>query len=616
MSALAGSQTSTQSPFLEALNSRVLLGDGGNGTLLNKLGFTKQPYDLANLLAPELVQQIHREYFEAGADFVETNTYSANRFKLGTANVNLHDLNVKGIELARSVCPEGKFVLGAIGPAGRSLVPIGSLTEDEVFESVVEQAKALVEGGIDGFILETFVDTEEILISMRAIQSVSDLPIIVSKAFIEDGEALAEGLPLRWAEQMSACGAVAIGANCVVGPQRMVDIVRQLNEGTNLPILAFPTPGLPQQVKGVVVYDTMPEYFAKSTLRLVEEGARIVGGCCGTSPEHIRQLRGMLDQAVIKKAERASARVVSDKPKKELQQAEPTELALKLGKKFIITVEMDLPRGLNVKKVLEGSRSLKVKGADLIDISDGARARLRMNPMSVSKIIQDQVGIEVMMHFACRDRNLLAVQADLLGAHALGVKNILAVTGDPANIGDYPSATSVYDVDSIGLVRIMSRFNEGIDLAGNSVGLKCGFTIAVAYNPLAQDMELEMDRLNRKVAAGAHLVYTQPIFERKYIDQAAEICQKLKIPLFVGILPLRSSRHAEFMHNEVPGIEVPDWLRAKMGEAADDESALKIGIEEAQHVSKDLRQIAQGLYLMPPFGNHQIAEAVMEAVLP
>ncbi|HRJ27051.1 MAG TPA: bifunctional homocysteine S-methyltransferase/methylenetetrahydrofolate reductase [Fimbriimonadaceae bacterium] len=601
---------------MKALREKeVLLGDGANGTMLVQMGFTRQPYDLANLMDPEKVIAVHRLYVEAGSDIIETNTFEANRIRLEGTNFNIQQLNLAGARLARQAANEDTLVLGAIGPCGKPIAPIGQITREMIWESVKEQASALAEGGVDGYILETFIDMDELRWSVEAIREVSELPIIVSKAYIEDGEALAEGLPKACGQEMSELGVVAVGANCIVGPQRMVDIVRQLNEATDLPILAFPTPGLPQLVKGQITYDTKPEYFAKATMRLIEEGARIVGGCCGTSPDHIRFLRQLIDTTAVKRREKTATAAVA-KEKKPLPESEPTELhhRLKNGK-FIVTVEMDLPRGLNVKKVIEGSRALKIRGADLIDISDGARARLRMNPLSVAKLIQDQVGIEVMMHFACRDRNLLAVQADLLGCHALGVRNILAITGDPANIGDYPSATSVFDVDAIGLVRILSRFNEGVDLAGYSIGVKCAYTIAVAFNPLAPDFATEVDRLKRKADAGCHVVYTQPIFEPKYVEIAAEECCKLGLPLFIGVLPLRSTRHAEFMHNEVPGITVPDWLRQKMAQAADDDVSLHIGIEEAQKLSANLKTQVQGLYLMPPFGNHQIAERVMDAVL-
>ncbi len=600
--------------LLHALQNDVLLGDGANGTMLAQYGFTRQPYDLANLLDPELVARVHQEYFQAGADFVETNTFSANRVKMGALNFDIPEMNRRGAEIARSVAGENQFVLGAIGPCGKPLEPIGSLSREEAFEAFAEQAAALAEGGVDGFMLETFIDLEELCIAVDAVNSVSNLPIIASKAFIEDGDALAEGLPGRCATDMGLENVVAVGANCVVGPQRMIDIVRQLSEASTLPILAMPTPGLPQLVKGQVVYDVAPEYFAKASVRLIEEGARIIGGCCGTTPEHTRKMREALDSGHIKpkSPSATTARQVERKP---IESSEPTELSEKLAKdKFIITIEVDLPRGLGVEKVLKSARQLKIKGADLIDISDGARARLRMNPLSVCTLIQEQVGIETMMHFACRDRNLLAVQADLLGAHALGVRNILAITGDPANIGDYPSATSVYDVDAIGLVRILSRFNEGIDLAGYSVGVKCAFTIAIAFNPLAVDMDLELDRLNRKIDAGAHVVYTQPLFEERHMDNALEALQASKLPLFVGVLPLKHSRHAEFMHNEVPGIEVPQWLRTKLADAPDEDAGLQIGVAAAQELSRIAKQRARGLYLMPPFGSAAIAEQVIDAV--
>ncbi|RYG48492.1 bifunctional homocysteine S-methyltransferase/methylenetetrahydrofolate reductase [bacterium] len=596
--------------FLDALRGGVLVGDGANGTLLQKRGFARLPYDLANLLAPEMVRETHAAYFDAGSDFVETNTYSASRLRL-PEDFDAREVNLAGARLAREAAPEGKWVLGAIGPAGKTMEPIGSLTEAEVRASVSEQAAALAEGGVDGFLLETFTDVCELRAAVEAIKSVSDLPVLVSKAYIEDGEMLAEGLPVRCTKQMDEMGVAAVGANCIVGPQRMLDLVRQIAEGTDLPILAFPTPGLPQLVKGQVVYDTDPDYFARASLRLVEEGATVIGGCCGTTPEHIRRLRELLDARPPKAKARVRASRESRLPT-DLPQSEPSELAQKLKRgKFVTAIEMDVPRGLNLDKLVAGARALKIAGADCINVSDGARARLRMNPAAVSTLIQQRVGIEVTMHLSCRDRNLLAIQADLLGWHALGLRNILAVTGDPANIGDYPSATSVFDIDSIGLCRILSRFNEGIDMAGYSVGLRCGFTVACAYNPLAMEPELELDRLRRKVDAGAQVVYTQPVFEASIAEACAETCLSLGVPVLVGVLPLRSQRHAEFMHNEVPGIEIPRWLREKISSTTDDASALEVGVEEARKLAETIRGCAQGLYLMPPFGSASIAERVM-----
>lgn len=596
----------------EALQQPYLIGDGANGTSLDAAGFTRQPYDLANLLAPNLVREIHASYFNAGAHFVETNTFSASRLRVGELGLDVAELNFAGAALARQAAGQERLVLGAIGPAGKPIEPIGHISEEEVYGAVREQAEALLEGGVDGFLLETYTDLLELQIAIKAIKSLTDKLILASKAYIEDGEMLAEGLPGRCAAAMADMGIAAVGANCIVGPQRMLDLVRMMAEATDVPILAFPTPGLPQLVKGRIAYDTSPEYFAKAAARLVDEGARIIGGCCGTTPEHIRELSKELARPRPAVRTKASARVAAE-AQTPVVESEPSELAQKIGKKFVVAVEMDLPRGLNLEKLLAGSRSLKIAGADVIDISDGARARLRMNPMAVCTLLRQQVGVDTTMHFSCRDRNLLAVQADLLGCHALGLRNILAVTGDPANIGDYPSATSVFDIDAIGLVRILSRFNEGIDLAGYGVGVKCGFTICCAYNPLSVDPETELDRLKRKVDAGVHIVYTQPVFDTAVADEAVELCASLGVPVLVGVLPLRNQRHCEFMHNEVPGIRIPDWLRKRMAEAPDDASALAVGVEESQRLAAHIRKSAQGLYLMPPANGVKIAECVMEA---
>lgn len=597
--------------LVQALSDGFVVGDGANGTVLAAKGFTKQPYDLANLYAPELVRATHKEYFDAGADLVQTNTFSASRIRLAEHNVDVAELNFAGAALARQAAGQERLVLGSIGPVGKPIVPIGHITEEEVFAAIREQAEALAEGGVDGFILETYIDINELRIAVQAIRSVGDLPIVITKAYIEDGEQLAEGLPAQMAQAMAELKPVAVGANCIVGPQRMLDIVRMLAENTDLPIVAQPTPGLPQLVKGQIAYDTAPDYFARAVARLLEEGARYVGGCCGTSPEHIRQLKTLVASGKVKSKPRASVQL-RERDRAPLPDSEPSELSRKLGKKFMTAVEMDLPRGLNLNRLLSGARSLKIAGCDLINISDGARARLRMNPMSVCSLIHNSVGIETTMHFSCRDRNLLAVQADLLGSHALGVRNILAVTGDPATIGDYPSATSVFDIDAIGLVRILNRFNEGIDLAGNSVGVKCAFTICCALNPISLDDDLEFDRLKRKADSGAHVVYTQPVFDEEGVDHAVELCAKVNLPVFVGLLPLRNVRHAEFMHNEVPGIRIPDWLRKAMADAPDDETAQQVGLAEAQKLARKIRATAQGLYLMPPAGNHTVAEKIIE----
>lgn len=609
----------------------MLIADGAIGTMLALQGIPI-PYELANLFYPEVVQALHRDYYEAGARLIETNTYTANRIRLfnlpergsevptayslleqfGSPEALIGRINREAVRLARAAVGSDALVFGSVGPVGKPLEPIGETRLEEAEQAFREQIQALLEAGVDGLILETFIDLRELELVIHTVRALSpDIPLIVSKGFVEDGETLMEGLPERFAQTVSQLGVDAVGANCVVGPQRMLDIVRMLAAGTDLPLSSMPTPGLPQLVRRQVVYDIHPDYFGKYALRLVEAGAQIVGGCCGTTPDHIRAIAHAVTKAPVKRKPTAVRAVARAHQEEELPTAEPSRLASILGKERVITVELDLPRGLKVQKVIEGARLLKAHGVQMIDISDGARARLRMNVIAISHLVQREADMEVMMHFACRDRNLLAIQSDLLGAHALGIRNVLAITGDPAQIGDYPTATSVFDVDAVGLVRILRRFNEGRDLAGNSIGVRANFTIAVAYNPLASDLAAERDRLRRKVDEGAHLIYTQPLFEMTVVEATAEFLHKLGIPWFVGVLPLRSARHAEFMHNEVPGISIPEPILQRMADAPE-ESALAVGIEIAQQFVKQADPYAQGIYLMPPAGSAQIALQVLE----
>ncbi len=624
----------TRAEFRERLAQGVLVADGALGTMLALRG-VPAPYELANLTHPEIVRALHREYYEAGARLIETNTYYANRVRLlnlpergselppayslleqfGSPETLVARINSAGARLAREAVGADALVFGAVGPVGKPLEPLGDMRLEEAEHAFEEQMRALIEGGVDGFILETFIDPRELQLAISVARRLApDSPIIASKGFVEDGETLMDGLPERFAEQIQTLDVDAIGGNCIVGPQRMLDIVRMMAGATELPISTMPTPGLPQLVRGQVVYDIHPDYFGKYAARLVEAGASIVGGCCGTTPDHTRAIAQQVRHLKTKRATTISpVRTRERKPQEELPTAEPSSIAGLLGKERIITVELDLPRGLKIQKVIEGARLLKQHGVHMIDISDGARARLRMNVIATSHIVQRDAGIEVMMHFACRDRNLLAIQSDLLGAHALGIRNVLAITGDPAQIGDYPTATSVFDVDAVGLVRILRRFNEGRDLAGNSIGVYANFTIAAAYNPLAPDQDAEDDRLRRKIDEGAHLIYTQPLFEMALVERTAELLTKLRTPWFVGVLPLRSARHAEFMHNEVPGISIPEPILQRMADAPEDE-ALQVGLEIAQAFVREADPYAQGLYLMPPAGSAQIALRVLEAL--
>lgn len=576
------------------------------------------PYEYANLVAPEVVEEAHIGYLEAGATFLETNTFGANRVKLSAYGMDrfCREINAAGAQLARKTAGNDRLVAGAMGPCGKALAPSGVVHPEAAREAFLEQASVLLEEGVDLILLETFHDLAELELAYEAVRSLGDVPVMVQKVFVEDGVTLSEGLPARFAARVSEWpGVVAIGANCAIGPQRMVQVVRSLAQGTSLPISAMPTPGLPQRVGSEIRYAVTPEYFGRQAKVLVEAGASLIGGCCGTTAEHIRAAGEALKERRSAPVRRTVAveKPVRAEPAAPVREAAVSRFRSALGRKYVKAVELDLPRGLDISVVLEGARALAAAGVDVIDISDGARARLRMNAMAAAHLVQEHAGIEAMLHFACRDRNLLAIQADLLGAHALGIRNILAVTGDPALIGDYPTATSVYDVDSVGLVRILRRFNEGLDLAGTPLGEATGFTIAVAFDPLAPDPRQELDRLKRKVDEGAHVIYTQPIFDAKVLETAVRAGEAVRTPVLFGLLPLRSSRHCEFMHHEVPGIRIPDEIRRRMAEL-EDADARKFGMEVARSFLREARKVTQGVYVMPPFGNYKTAEAVLRAL--
>src|SRR5215213_5641717 len=497
------------------------------GTLLGERGVGfGHPYARANLSHPEMVAGIHEEYLRAGASAIETNTFSANRYKL-----EIHDLedrvrqvNVEGARLARraaDIVGADVLVLGAIGPLGRLLAPIGSVSPEEAREVFLEQAEALLEGGADALLLETFTDLAELRLSYEAVRSLG-APVLAYKTFVEDGETLAEGLPERGAREIFSWGAALTGSNCTVGPQRMVEIVEQMSAGAG-PVAAFPNPGLPQLVNGTVRYNRDVSHFAGYGLKLAEAGARLIGGCCGTTPAHVHALSEALrDFKVDGRVARRRVTVAETAERPRISSSPVSGFAGKLRTGFAVTVELDLPRGNDIAPVVKAAQRLKRRGVGAIDISDGARARLRMHPVAAARIVQEEAGVEVVAHLSCRDRNIIGLQADLLGAAALGVKNILAVTGDPAQIGDYPEATSVFDTDSVGLVHVLSRMNAGEDLAGNPIGEPPGFLIGASFNPTAEDLDEEVEKLRRKIEAGAHAFWTQPVFEIGALENALE----------------------------------------------------------------------------------------------
>ena len=605
------------------MDSRVLIGDGAMGTLLAERGVGfGHPYTRANVTHPEMVAGIHEEYIRAGAGVIETNTFSANRFKLEVHELEdrVRLVNEAGARLARKAS-EGvrtaagsrALVLGAVGPLGRPLCPVGPVTEEEARSVFLEQAEALLEGGADALVLETFTDLAELRIAHEAVRSLG-VPIVAYKTFVEDGETLSEGLPGRAAREISSLGVDLAGANCTVGPQRMVGIIEGMAAEVG-PVAAFPNPGLPQLVDGKVRFRRDVDHFALYGRKLAEAGARLIGGCCGTTPNHVKALtdalRDFRPETVSGRAVRV--RAVEEEQPKEALDGPSTELAAKLRTGFAVAVEVDLPRGNDITRVVEAARRLKERGVDAIDISDGARARLRMHPVAAAKIVQDEAGIEVVAHISCRDRNIIGLQSDFLGAAALGIKNILAVTGDPTQIGDYPEATGVFDTDSTGLVHVLSKMNRGEDLAGNSIGGPAGFLIGSAFNPTAEDLDGEIEKLRRKIGAGAHAFWTQPVFEIGALEIALERMGDLDPRLLLGLMPLRSARQAEFLHHEVPGVNIPKPVRERLADLSP-EDAPKYGVEVAQNILSKAQPLVNGAYIMPPASAPDLAGDVVEAI--
>ncbi|WP_053057679.1 bifunctional homocysteine S-methyltransferase/methylenetetrahydrofolate reductase [Rubrobacter aplysinae] len=625
----------------EMLDGRVLIGDGAMGTVMQERGVGPgAPYVRANLTHPEAVIGIHEEYLRAGSRIIETNTFAANRIKLADHGLEdrVRELNVEGARLAKKAVEnagltgragskgsrgsgdsggsERAIVAGAIGPTGQPLVPIGSIEYEEAREIFREAADALIEGGADALLLETFTDMDELRLAYE-VASAFDVPVLAYKSFIEDGERLGNGLPVKVAREVSDWGAALVGTNCTVGPQRMVSIVEQMASQIG-PVAALPTPGLPQLIDGVVRYSQDADHFAEYGVKLAESGARLIGGCCGTTPDHVRALAQRLEdfeppREIETNGSVAAAVAAADEAEVTGPREPVTDFWQRLKEGWATTVEVDLPRGNDISEVIEAARKLKERGVHAIDISDGARARLRMHPVTVGRLIQEEVGIEVVSHISTRDRNIIGLQADLLSAHALGVHNILAVTGDPAQIGDFPEATSVFDTDSVGLVHAMSKMNRGEDLAGNPIGEPPGFLIGASFNPTAEDMGYELDKIKRKIDAGTHAFWTQPIFEIESLERALEHFGDLELKIILGLMPLRTARQAEFMEREVPGINVPEHVRETIS-GLPKEDVPKYGVELAQDILARARPLIDGAYIMPPASAPELAGDVLEAV--
>ena len=602
-----------------------LLCDGAMGTLLYACGVSADAcFDVLNLNNPRVIQSIHADYIAAGADCIETNTFGANRFKLAAHGLDgqVRDINRRGAALARDVresAGRDVFVLGSVGPLGKYLAPLGTVTADEARTAFQEQAEALLEGGVDAFIIETFSDLEELSLAVGAIRGITtDVPIIAQIAFTDDGATFTGRPAAEIARAIRALPIQALGANCSVGSSTLYEVLVQMHaEATNLPLCIQPNAGLPSRIGERLIYLSSPSYMADYAGRMVDAGARLIGGCCGTTPQHIAAMRVVLDRRRPARPEtRRPTLTVTPVAEAEpgLRVARPpTVLGRKLAaREFLVTVELDPPRGHTVEKLVQGAKLLRERGVDIVDINDGSLGRVRMAVLPTALLVRDATGLDITMHFTCRDRNLMGIQGDLLGAHALDVRNILAMTGDPPRAGDYANATAVFDVDGVGLIEILRRMNEGQDATGSSIGEPTSFYVGAALNPAAEDVDREIDRFHKKVQAGARWVQTQPVYDLAELDRFLDRAGGSPVPVLVGILPLHSARHAEFLHNEVPGITIPEPIRRRLREAGD--GALRAGIEMAQELVRAVRARYAGAYLMPSFGRFEVVAEVLDAI--
>jgi homocysteine S-methyltransferase len=611
--------------FREALEQRVLVCDGAMGTMLYARGiFLNKSFDELNLAQPDLVAEVHQAYVRAGADVIETNTFGANRVKLAAFGLadRAYAINAAGARIARHAARDHVFVAGAIGPLGIRVEPWGKTGIDEAEAIFREQARGLMDGGVDLFVLETFRDVNEIGAAIRAVRSLGDRPIVAQMTTEEDGNSLDGVAPETFVPDLERRGADVVGLNCSVGPAAMLETIERMSHVAHVRLSAQPNAGRPREIEGRNIYLCSPDYMASYARRFINAGVRLVGGCCGTTPDHIRAIK----TAVRALAPAAGAR--AGRPQSPPGSASEVAVALvpqeqksRMGNAlarggFVASVELIPPRGYQADALIDRARSLKIRGIDLVNIPDGPLASARMSALSAAVIVQQHAGVEPILHYACRDRNLLGMQSDLLGAHSMGVRNVLLITGDPPRLGDYPDATAVFDVDAIGLTHLVARLNRGQDIGGQPIGPPTSFHIGVALNPAAPDQDEELRRFTFKVEAGAEFAVTQPIFDvvgfRTFLSRVAP--QAREIPVIAGLMPLASLRHAEFMANEVPGIHVPEVILERMRQADVEGHAADEGLAIAREIAAEIRPTVRGVQISTAPKALDMALALVEAV--
>ena len=615
----------TTSKFLDKLESgRPLISDGAMGTVLHTHGVSfDQSFDELNLSSPALVADIHREYIDAGSNIIQTNTFSANRFKLVQHGLEkrVQEINSSAVELARRVVLasyKDVMIAGDVGPLGVRLAPFGRVQADEARIVFREQIEGLISAGVDLLIIETMTDLYELREAILAARDInSKIPVIASMTFTRDDRTLLGDDPSKVARKLQEAGADVIGVNCSGGPNQILRILKQMVHAVPTGHFSvMPNAGWPEQVAGRIMYPASPEYFADYALAFWQAGAHVIGGCCGTTPKHIAVMRQAIENAPPGQAPNGFSLSMAEREESIPEGMQPTQLSEKLANgRFVFAVEVDPPRGLTAQKLLAGSSLLKEAGADVINVADSPMARMRMSPWAVCRLVQEKVGIETVLHFPTRGRNLLRVQGDLLAAHALGVRNVFVVMGDPTAIGDYPEAMDNYDLVPSGLIKLIKQgFNAGVDHAGVDIGQPTSFFAGCALNLTAADPDNEIKNLRRKLRAGADFILTQPIYDppaaQKFIERVREEIGELNVPVLVGLLPLVSSRHAAFLQHEVPGIQIPQQVQQRMAVSGD--NGARTGIEIAIELVDQIKQFAQGIYLMPAFNRFDYAAEIIE----
>lgn len=616
----------TESKFLKRLeeSTRPVVADGAMGTLLHERGIEIDAcFDELNLTQPAIVADIHRDYIQAGAEIIKTNTFGANRTKLERHGLDeqANVINSEAVGLLKKVISASfrdVMIAGDVGPLGVPLEPFGRLRLEEAFEIYLEQIRALIQAGVDLILIETMVDTYAVREAVKAArQADPNVPVIASMTFTRDLRTLLGDTPEEVARKMDEMGVDVIGVNCSGGPAQLLRILRQMKQavpGGRFSVM--PNAGFPERIGGRIMYPAGPEYFHEYTLAFWRAGANVIGGCCGTTPAHVE----VIADTVKSTTEEFLVSVVADvevEPEKVIQPAiERSKFAQKLDAgKFAIAVEMDPPRGLSIHKRLAGASLLADAGADVIDVADSPMARMRMSPWAVCHLIQSQFDIETTLHFPTRGRNLLRVQGDLLAAHAMNIRNVFVVMGDPTAIGDYPDASDSYDLVPTGLIKLIKEgFNTGVDHSGGEIGQPTSFFVGAALNLCAVNPDREIRVLRKKIEAGADFFLTQPVFDVKKALKFMEIYKDnhgpLKIPVLVGVLPLVTDRHARFLHNEVPGIEIPEKIQQSMTKAGD--NGVEVGSKIALGLVQEIREHFQGVYFMPAFNRFDMVANIID----